>query len=69
MSKLFTGSIDVTKIIKDKLVIGKKGTYLNVKIWLNDQPDAYGNIMSIEQTSDQGEARNYLGNAKEYVKK
>jgi hypothetical protein len=68
-SKLFKGKIDVTKIIKDKLFKGEKGTYLDVDIWLNDEPDKYGNHISIAQSSAQGEAKNYIGNAKEWVKK
>lgn len=68
MSKLYTGSIDVTKIDKEKLYKGEKGTYLNLTIWINDQPDNYGNTMSIQQTTPKDMPKNYLGNAKEFVK-
>lgn len=65
-SKLYKGKIDVTKIIKEKLFKGEKGTYLDIDIWINDTPDQYGNIASIAQSSAQGEAKNYIGNAKEW---
>ena len=65
MSKLFTGSIDVTKIIKEKLYKGKKGTYLNVSVWMNEEEDQYGNIASIQQTTEKDEPKIFIGNLKE----
>lgn len=69
MSKLIQGKIDVTKIVKSKLFQGQKGTYLDVNIWINDKPDQYGNICSIEQKTAKGEDKIYLGNGKEYMPK
>jgi len=69
MAKLLKGKIDVTKIIKYKLFKVEKGTYLHIDIWINDAPDQYGNIASIAQSSAQGEAKNYIGSAKEWSKK
>lgn len=69
MGKLIQGKIDVTKIVKSKLFTGQKGTYLDVNIWINDKPDQYGNICSIEQKTAKGEDKIYLGNGKEYVPK
>lgn len=66
MSKLITASIDVTKIDKSLLISGKKGTYLNVSIWINDAPDQFGNDVSIQQKTDQAAAKIYLGNGKTY---
>lgn len=40
---IITGKINVLKIDKDRLYKGEKGTYLNFKIILNDEPDQYGN--------------------------
>ncbi len=67
--KLITAKIDVTKIVKSKLFSGQRGTYLDLVIWVNDEPDQYGNNVSIEQKTDQGEAKIYLGNGKNYKPK
>jgi len=66
MSKLIKASIDVTKIKKEHLFEGKKGTYANVDIWINDQEDDYGNICSIAQSfkTDNGFDKVYIGNGK-----
>ena len=69
MAQLFSASIDVSKISKDKLVKGEKGNYLNITISVNDEEDAYKNLASIyeSQTKEERESkatRNYLGNAK-----
>jgi len=69
MSKLFTGKIDVTKIDKSKIFEGKKGKYINLSIWINDEVDNYGNTMSIQQSTDKGDAPLYLGNCKEFEPK
>jgi len=75
MAKLFNGSIDLSKIDKSLIkTLDKDGNpfkngakYLNISIWLNDEPDKFGNTLSI-QIGDK-ENRIYLGNAKEYQKK
>lgn len=69
MAKLLTASIDVTKLDKSKLVKGKKGTYANLTIWLNDELDQYGNDVSIQQSlskeeREAGAPKIYLGNGK-----
>ncbi len=61
--------IDVSKISKDRLYKGKKGTYLTAALILNDQSDEYGNDgMIIEQISkeerESGHKGTILGNAK-----
>lgn len=71
MAKLITASIDVTKFDKSKLVTGKKGTYANVTIWVNEEPDQFGNDVSIQQSlskeeREAGAAKVYLGNGKVY---
>ncbi len=65
----YYGSIDVTKISKDKLVKGKKGTYAPIIIWTNDEPDQFGNHASIQENLSKEEREggvkpNYLGNLK-----
>jgi hypothetical protein len=73
MSKLLTGSIDLNKIDKTKIVSTDKNgkpfengaKYLNVVVWLNDEADQYGNNASIQisQSKEEREAgvqRQYL---------
>jgi hypothetical protein len=67
--KLITASIDVTKIEKKRLITGKKGTYLNLTIWVNNKEDQFGNDVSIEQRTDKGQPKIYLGNGKTYKPK
>lgn len=66
MSKLLQCKIDVTKIDKKLLFVGKKGTYLDVNIWINDKPDQYGNDCSIAQKTEKGKDPIYIGNGKFY---
>ena len=68
MSNL-TGKIDVKKINKAEMFVGEKGTYLDVVIFMNDEPDQYGNdgvvIQSIsKEKREAGEKGPILGNVK-----
>lgn len=62
--------IDVTKIDKELLVKGKKGTYLDATVFINpDEADQYGNHGMVTQAvskeaREAGEKGNILGNAK-----
>jgi hypothetical protein len=69
MGKLITASIDVMKIDKSRLITGKKGTYLNLTIWVNDKDDKFGNDVSLEQRTEKGQDKIYLGNGKTYKSK
>ena len=69
MNKLITAKIDVTKINKNLLFKGKQGTYLDLTIWINEKPDQYGNDISIEQRTEKGNKKIYLGNGKFYKTK
>jgi hypothetical protein len=72
MSKLYLGSIDLNKIKKEDIVTKDKegnpfqngAKYLNVSIWVNDEPDKYGNSLAVKTGGK--EASYYIGNAKEY---
>ena len=69
MAKLISISINVSKIDKSKLIQGKKGTYLNLTIALNDEQDQFGNDVSAwqNQSKEEREAKdpkNYLGNGR-----
>jgi hypothetical protein len=78
MSKLLTGSINLSKIDKTKIVsVDKNGNpfendakYLNIVVWINDEPDNYGNTASIQISQSKEERESgvkaiYIGNLKE----
>lgn len=65
--------IDVSKIDKTKLYNGKKGTYLDATLFLNDQVDQYGNhgfiVQSIsKEERESGVKGTVLGNVKIFQK-
>ena len=75
---MLTGSIDLNKIDKTKIVSTDKNgnpfengaKYLNVVVWINDEADQYGNNASIQisQSKEEREAgvkATYIGNLKE----
>lgn len=70
--KFSTASINLSKIMKDHLFIGKTGDkYLNLVIWHNESPDQYGNDGALQQSvpkelREQGVKAPYLGNYKHY---
>jgi hypothetical protein len=58
MSKLLTGSIDLSKINESKIVEKNGHRYLNIAVWVNDTniavwvndtPDQFGNDAGIQQ--------------------
>lgn len=62
-------SIDVTKIDKSRLYVGKKGTYLTATVFIDSEADQYGNNGMIvhKQTKEESEAKTktpILGNVK-----
>ena len=69
MSQLASAKINFSKVPKEKLYVGEKGTYGNITISINDTKDQYGNNVSVwvEQSKEEREAkaeRIYLGNGK-----
>ena len=67
--KLLSLKIDVTKIDKAKLYKGKKGTYLDLTVCINDDQDQYSNDVSAWQGQTKEEVaakaqKSYLGNGK-----
>ena len=69
MASITKASIDLNKIPKDKIFIGKKGKYLPITITINDELDQFGNQgpVVVEQTKEEREAKvakTYLGNVK-----
>jgi len=78
MSKMLTGSINLNKIDKTKIVSTDKNgkpfengaKYLNVVVWINDEADKYGNSASIQisqskEERESGVKATYIGNLKE----
>lgn len=67
---MITAKIDVTKIIKDKLYKGAKGTYLDIALMENrDGTDQYGNDFFIiqdigKEARERGEKGPIIGNAR-----
>lgn len=72
MAKLLIGSIDLSKIDKSKIVTTGKdgqpfkngGKFINIAVWLNDEPDQFGNHASIQMGDKDNKI--YIGNLKEY---
>ena len=69
MAKIVAIKIDVTKIDKERLYKGAKGTYLDAVVFLEDDPDQYGNNGMITQQVSKEERQNgikgsILGNVK-----
>lgn len=69
MSTILNAGIDLTKIEKSKIIKGKKGSYINVTVFINDEVDQFGNNASIimSQTKEEREAKTprvYLGNGR-----
>lgn len=62
--KMIQVKIDVSKINKEKLYKGEKGTYLDAVIFLNDEADSYGNWGAVQQSTKKDEKSIYIGNVK-----
>ena len=67
MASIIATSIDLNKIPKDKIIVGKKGKYLPITITLNDEVDQFGNNgpVVVAQSKEEREAKTakvYLGN-------
>jgi len=76
--KLFTGSISLTKLLAEAkkphsaFYTGKDSNkYCNIKIWVNDEPDQFGNHVSIQLNgkNDTEDYKVYLGNLKSFEQK
>lgn len=67
MSAIVNFSLDLTKLPKEKMIKGKKGTYINLSLSVNDETNQFGQnaSVSIAQTKEEkGEKKNYVGNGK-----
>ena len=66
---IVNASLDLTKIPKAKIIKGKKGSYINVTMFVNDEVDQFGNNASIilsqtEEERKSKQSRIYLGNGR-----
>jgi len=69
MAGLISVSINVEDLPKEKFVVGKKGTYYNFTISVNDDTNQFGQNVSLfdSQTKEEREAKKsktYIGNGK-----
>lgn len=69
MNKLLIGKINLSKIDKTRLFKGEKGMWMDIAVWFSEEPDKYGNNLSIQQSTKKDEPKIYLGEAKFYVPK
>lgn len=63
--------IDVKKLSKEHFFVGAKGTYCDLIVMENDQPDQYGNTHVVKQgvskeARDNGTKGAIVGNGKSY---
>jgi len=78
---MLIGAIDLNKIDKTKIVTTDKNgnpfkngaKYLNIVLWINDEPDQFGNNASIQvsQTKEERDQKvkpTYIANLKEFKK-
>lgn len=69
MSAIVNFSLDLSKLPKEKIVKGKKGTYINLSLSLNDETNSYGQNASVtiaqsKEERDAKQDRVYVGNGK-----
>jgi hypothetical protein len=69
MASIIKGNINLDKIPKEKIFMGKKGKYLPITVTINDELDQFNNAGSVcvEQTKEEREAKApkvYLSNVK-----
>lgn len=65
MSKFYLGSINLSKVNKKDIFTAESGNkFLNISIWINDEPDKYGNHIAIKAGGK--DASYYIGNAKDW---
>ncbi len=80
MSQLLTGSICLTELLEKAKqghsAFSKAGNgkiYFNFAQWINEEPDKFGNISSLQLQSKkdvrEAEGKCYIGNAKKYEPK
>jgi hypothetical protein len=69
MNRPIKAKINLSKVDKTLLFKGEKGTYLDLVIWIKDEPDQYGYDVSIQQETKKDEPKIYIGNGKTWKPK
>ena len=67
MSAIVNFSLDLSKLPKEKMIKGKKGTYINLSLSVNDETNQFGQNASVfvSQTKEEkDQKKNYVGNGK-----
>ena len=69
MASIIATRINLDKIPKDKIYVGKKGRYLDVIQVINNELGTYGDAgnITVQQTKEEREGKepkNYLGNSR-----
>ena len=69
MSAIVNFNLDLSKLPKEHMVKGKKGTYINLTLSINDQTNKFGSNASVTlaQSKEDREAKQdkvYVGNGK-----
>jgi len=69
MAQLISIRIDLDKITESRKYKGEKGTYIDLTVAVNDEPNKYGKTVSVyeEQKKEEREQKlpkNYLGEGK-----
>lgn len=70
MAQILSVSIDLNKLDKSRIVVGKNGAkYYNLSVIVNDEKDQYGNDISVTtaQTQEERQAkaqRTFVGNGR-----
>jgi len=69
MSAIVNFSLDLSKLPKENFIKGKKGTYINLSLSVNDETSKFGTNASVfvSQSKEERESKSdkvYLGNGK-----
>lgn len=69
MSQTLNVRVNLSRILKDKVYEGKSGKLVDLTLYVNDEPDQYGNDVSVmmSQTKEERESKapkQYIGNGK-----
>ena len=67
MSKILNVSVNLSKIPKESIIVGKKGKYANFSLFINDETNKFGQNVSVamnQSVEERDEPRIYVGNGK-----
>lgn len=70
-NRTFELNLDLSKVDKNKIYIGKKGKYYKTRVVLREEEDQYGNTGFVQTAStkeerDNGYEASFVGNLKEF---